>query len=303
MPNKSIIPLAYYAKHGLITEPGLRANFLKNLPRNVPAICEIVQGLIIHYRSGSLYGIKLPAERLEEARTRQVEHILYRICELDDRLLTYARSPRKRFIGSCRDFATLFSAILRSHGVPARVRCGFSTYFDPDFCFDHWIAEYWNPNESRWVAVDAEMDAVKRAENHLTFDPCNIPPGQFRFAGQVWQECRAGALDPTRFGYEPLASGLWVIRNNMMHDLACLNKMELTPWDSWGLSEMPFEDLTEADFALLDQVAILTLGGNEAFFEIRSLYLNEPRLRVPPIITSYTLDDKKTRVNLEDRLQ
>jgi hypothetical protein len=300
MPNETTAPLTYYAQHGFMTEPGAGAPLLMNLPKDIARICDIVQGLIIHYRTGALYKVKLPRKRLEEARTRYVARILARICELNDQPLTTPRPPRRRFIGCCRDFATLFCAILRSDGVPARVRCGFSTYFDPGFCFDHWIAEYWNTDEQRWVRVDAEMDAVKRAHNQLTFNPSDVPSEQFLIAGQVWQACRSGTLDPARFGYEPAMSGMWVIRNYVLYDLACLNKMELTPWDFWGLSSTPYPELTAADLALLDQVAALTLGGNAAFDETRSLYQNEARLHVPTLITSYTMDDKKIMVQIDN---
>jgi hypothetical protein len=284
--------------HGVMTNPGEHADLFMNLPRTISAICDVVQGLVIHYRTGALYKVKLPVKRLEEARTRQIARILTRIRALDDQPLTIPRSPRRRFIGCCRDFATLLCAILRSQGVPARVRCGFSTYFDPAFCFDHWITEYWNTDEQRWIRVDAEMDAVKRTHNRLTFDPCAVPEGQFLIAGQVWQACRTGALDSARFGYEPTMSGMWVIRNYLLYDLACLNKMELTPWDFWGLGTAPYSGLTDADLTLLDQVAALTLAGNEAFDPTRSLYQNEARLQVPPMITSYTMDDKKTVVHI-----
>jgi Transglutaminase-like superfamily len=296
MPSDLRTSLAYYAQHGFMTEPGAHAHLLTDLPHEVPLICEIVQGLIIHYRGGDLYNVQLPLDRLEEARTRHVARILNRICELADQPLTIPRPPHQRFIGCCRDFATLFCSILRSHQVPARVRCGFSTYFDPGFCFDHWIAEYWNADEQRWIRVDVEMDAIKRAHNKLTFDPCDVPEGQFLLAGHVWQACRNGALDPARFGYEPEMSGMWVIRNYLLYDLACLNKMELTPWDFWGLSDIHYPELTEADLAVLDQVAAVTIDSNETFQATRALYQNHAQLHVPAVITSYTLDDKKTRV-------
>ncbi len=296
MPNQPTTPLTYYAQHGLMTEPGASAYLLIDLPHDIPLICEVVQGLIIHYRTRALYKVKLPRKRLEEARTRHIARVLARICELDDQPLTVPRPPRRRFIGCCRDFATLFCAILRSHDVPARVRCGFSTYFDRSFCFDHWIAEYWNADQQRWIGVDAEMDAIKRTHNQLTFNPCDMPAEQFLIAGQVWQACRSGALDPARFGYEPAMSGMWVIRNYLLYDLACLNKMELTPWDFWGLSSTPYPELTEADLTLLDQIAALTVGSNEAIDAARSLYQNEVSLHVPSQVTSYTMDDKKTMV-------
>lgn len=296
MPNEPTTPLTYYARHGCMTEPGANAHLLMDLPQAIPLICEVVQGLIIHYRTGALYKVKLPRKRLEEARTRHIARMLARICELDDRPLSIPRPPRRRLIGCCRDFATLLCAILRSQGVPARVRCGFSTYFDPVFCYDHWIAEYWHADEQRWVGVDAEMDALKRAHNQLTFDPCDVPSEPFLIAGQVWQACRSGALNPAGFGYERAMSGMEVIRTYLLYDLACLNKMELTPWDFWGLGNTPYPELTEADLALLDQAAALTLGGNQAFDAVRALYESEARLQVPPLVTSYTMDDRKTTV-------
>jgi hypothetical protein len=300
MPNEPTTLLSYYAQHGFMTDPGANAHLLIELPHDIPLICEVVQGLIIHYRSGALYKVKLPLKRLEEARTRHIGRILARICELDDQPLTVSRSPRRRFIGCCRDFATLFCAILRSHNVPARVRCGFSTYFDRSFCFDHWIAEYWNTEQQRWIGVDAEMDAVKRAHNQLTFNPCDVPSEQFLIAGQVWQACRSDTLDPAHFGYEPAMSGMWVIRNYLLYDLACLNKVELTPWDFWGLSSIAYPELIEADLTLLDQVAALTVGSTAAFDATRSLYQNEARLHIPALITSYTMDDKKIMVQIDN---
>jgi hypothetical protein len=73
----------------------------------------------------------------------------------------------------------------------------------------------------------------------------------------------------------------------MVRDLASLNKVELLPWDCWGLIEGEDKSLSEDDMALLDRVAALALAGDEAFSALRALYEGEARLRVPPIIRSY----------------
>src|SRR6266511_1427780 len=112
----------------VMTEPGAAAHQLMSLPQAIPRICEVVHGLIIHYRTGALYKVKLPRKRLEEARTRHIARVLARICELDDQPLTVPRPPRRRFIGCCRDFATLFCAILLLDYVQPRVRSEFPTY-------------------------------------------------------------------------------------------------------------------------------------------------------------------------------
>jgi hypothetical protein len=59
------------------------------------------------------------------------------------------------------------------------------------------------------------------------------------------------------------------------------------PWDGWGIIDKEYKDLTADEIALLDRVAKLTQGDVPAFDEMRSLYENDERLRVPPVIKSY----------------
>ena len=54
-------------------------------------------------------------------------------------------------------------------------------------------------------------------------------------------------------------------------------------WDSLQLS-IQLVVLSDDDLALLDQAASLSLAGNQRFQELRSLYLEDMRLRVPPIL-------------------
>jgi hypothetical protein len=60
-----------------------------------------------------------------------------------------------------------------------------------------------------------------------------------------------------------------------------LNKIEILPWDAWGLIEKDEKDISAGDMELLDHIAKLTIAGNEAFSEIRSIYQNDERLRMP----------------------
>ncbi|WP_456781864.1 transglutaminase domain-containing protein [Bradyrhizobium sp. USDA 3315] len=38
---------------------------------------------------------------------------------------------------TCRDFSLMLCSVLRHHGVPARIRCGFGRYFAPHPFHDH----------------------------------------------------------------------------------------------------------------------------------------------------------------------
>jgi hypothetical protein len=48
--------------------------------------------------------------------------------------------------------------MLQSQGKPARARCGFGRYFKAGWYEDHWICEYWNDEQGRWIMVDAQLD-------------------------------------------------------------------------------------------------------------------------------------------------
>jgi len=207
--------------------------------------------------------------------------------ELDPRPLSEPRAPDRRLVGTCRDYAALFAAVLRHHGIPARARCGFGRYFTPGRFEDHWVGEYWNAGERRWVLVDAQIDDLQRQALSLTFDPLDLPREQFVTGGRAWQLCRAGEADPDLFGIFDM-HGLWFVRGNLVRDLAALNRMELLPWDTWGLIEAADADLSPSDLAFLDRMASLSAGDAPEFDVIRAAYERGPGLMVPRTIRSYT---------------
>ena len=273
--------LEYYARPGPMTDPQEYAGLFDGLPTEIPALCRIVQGLLIHIFWAERYGVTLSEERKEEVQIRSVAHKLARIRELDDRPLTVARPLEKRLVGNCRDFSTMLCAMLRHQGVPARARCGFGAYFQPHHYGDHWVCEYWEADDQRWVMVDAQLDPLQCQVLEIQFDPLDVPPDQFLRAGKAWLMCRAGQADPDRFGIFDM-HGMWFIRGNVVRDLLSLNRIEILPWDGWGLIAKEEQDISAEDIELLDRVATLTLAGNEAFSEVRSTYKNDDRLRIPP---------------------
>src|SRR5579859_8108073 len=136
--------ITYYTTQSYITDPRTYVKFFDDLPADVPALCRIVQGLIIHPFESHLYRVRIPKKRLGELDTRKVSLMLARIQQLDASPLSVERPLLKRFAGNCRDFATLLCSMLRHQEIPARVRFGFATYFEPGFYTDHVVCEYWN---------------------------------------------------------------------------------------------------------------------------------------------------------------
>jgi len=281
--------LHYFATPGPMTTPGPYADLFDPLPTDIGALCRVVQGLMIHVFWAKRYGVELDEARREEVQLRPVDQKLERIMALDSRPLTESRPPETRLVGNCRDFSVLLTAMLRHQGVPARARCGFGRYFLPNHFEDHWVGEYWNTAEERWVLVDAQLDALQQGVLEPPFDPLDVPRDQFITGGQAWQMCRAGEADPETFGIHDM-HGLWFVRGNFVRDVAALNKVELLPWDLWGLAyvEGGDEALSAADRAALDEMAVLTAGDAPQFDRVRQLYEGDDRWRVPPVITSYT---------------
>lgn len=275
-------PQRYYATHGPVTDPGIYAPLLHALPTDIPALCRVVQGLVLHYRLGNAYGWSIPHDRVPSSDLRGVAAILAQMQHLDARPLDQPRPVEHRFIGHCRVSAVLLCAMLRTHGVPACTRAGFEAYHGRGYeagTFDHWVCEYWHADEQRWVLVDPEIDEVQHALFKITVDPYDIPRDRFITAGQAWHDCRAGVVAPTQFGLDPTDTGLDYVRSQVVRDLAALNKWEPSVSDRWGLSGRAATSLVDRDMALLDQVATLTQRGPRDLVPLRTLYDADPRLR------------------------
>jgi len=279
-------PQEYYKSVGPMTDARTDAKELRELPAAVAKLCEVVQGLLIHRDMAPwLYALKLTEQQRDDAHLRSMTQMLARIHALDARPLATAREPGHRMPSVCRHFALMLSAILREHGVPARARCGFGAYFTPGRFEDHWVCEYWDAAAKRWTLVDAQLDAIQRSALKVKFNTLDVPRDRFIIAGDAWLQCRSGKADAGRFGLTYInESGLWFIAGNVLRDFASLNRMEMLPWDAWGMMEMSDDKLTAEKNALLDRVAALTLAGDDQFAEMRALYDSDDRLRVPPVV-------------------
>ncbi len=279
-------PLSFYRQPSFITEPGPYAGCLEGLPTDIGDLCKVVQGLTIHIFWAERYGLSLPEARRGEVQLRSLQRRLARSLELDARPLTEARPLDRKIVGNCRDFSVLLVSILRYQGVPARARCGFGAYFIPNHFEDHWVAENWNASQQRWVLVDAQLDTLQCEAMKIPFDPLDVPRDQFIVGGRAWQMCRQEGADPDSFGIFDM-KGLGFVRGDFIRDVASLNKVELLPWDCWGIIEK--EDLSDPDdLVFLDRLADLTCADAPELEAVQRLYRSDPRLRAEGEIHSYT---------------
>ena len=178
--------LSFYATPGPLTDPCENRDLFDGLPTDLSTLVSIVQNNLLHVFWAERYGVQLTDDQKATLNVRSIREKLGIMRQAGVQSLMTPRQPAERQVGNCRDFTLLLVALLRHQGVPARSRCGFGRYFLPDHGEDHWVAEYWNADQQRWILVDAQMDQLQRDVLHLPFDPLDVPREQFVVAGQAW---------------------------------------------------------------------------------------------------------------------
>jgi hypothetical protein len=236
-----------------MTDPALLAGLLAGLPQDVAGLNRVVQGLLVHGDLLCLYGDDPAAFGPVSRTTLPVQQRLAAQIERDGRALDEVRVPARRGVGTCRDFALMTCAFLRTLGTPARLRCGFASYF-AEAWEDHWVCEYWNSGEGRWCLTDAQIDDVQRAAFRVGFDTSDVPRDVFLTAGEAWLRCRAGADMPDRFG-QGGTRGLWFMKVNVVRDALAVNNHETSSWDRWREAPAGLRLVPPAEAMALDALA------------------------------------------------
>jgi hypothetical protein len=254
MPGMGNNALDYSRPGPMTTVDPQQIHLTDGLPEDPRGICKAVQSLVIQSHDATAQGV--PQERLPEKDIRPASGLINALIALDPRPLHEPRTPGRRVVGCCRHFATLATALLRLRGIPARARCGFGTYFVEGRNIDHWIVEYWNAEDDRWVRIDVEhLDRSWPAKLD------DLRTGEFLTGGEAWTWYRSGEVDGNLFGVAGVdyAWGPGEIRGNAIRDLASLNKLEMLPWDEWSRMAESYAGKTGADYdELMDELAATT---------------------------------------------
>jgi hypothetical protein len=232
--------LASYRQHSAVTHPGEFLSQVRELPRDVGQLIDIVGGIFAHFEHD--FGadeFRLPPERRPEVDFRFARSMFERILELDPSPLINPRALPNRVMGTCRDASMLLCSMLRSQDIPARLRYGFAPY-PPKAGMpltDHVLVEYWSAADQRWKWADGRLYRHAIERNDIRdLDRTDLPASYFVPAARAWSAAQhdqrfASRLSGLRFN--PIY-GLWRARNLFMYDLAALAKSEPLLWDAWG---------------------------------------------------------------------
>jgi hypothetical protein len=276
-------------RHTDVTGFGLEVSSVEEAVR-------VVQGLLVYdLVAKDLYGVELTATQAGAVHERDAAALLELARTIDPRPLDQPRNPGERIGGRCNTYTLLTVALLRAAGIPARSRCGFGTYFVPGYYEDHWVAEYWDPEVRRWTMVDAQLDETwQRLIGMKTSIPVTIRPEQFLTAGHAWQAWRAGQLDADRCGLTSIDEhGAFWIAGNLRLDLAALNKVEMLPWDVWGLGWEPSEQPTSEMLVTFDAIAALTVEPDHGLADLLDRYESDPSFRMNGTLFSVALGEQQ----------
>jgi hypothetical protein len=270
--------LDFYTRQSVFTAPGRYEYLYDGLPKDKGELLRVVQGILISEGLAHYYGVDPEQGRYKAYHHRSVKKILELVLREDPSPISQERPAAKRMYGICSNFAILYCSMLRHQGIPARVRSGYATYFNEGKYVNHYICEYWEESEGRWVRVDTELIPGVWSR----FNVLDMPPGNFITGGRAWQLARRDSLDPSLVGLGSVnewdSFGWDMLRPGVYSDFITLNKIELHPWDVPRL----WDNDHQLNVAYIDTIASMLL--DDLYFETRlDLFINDDRFNLPRI--------------------
>ena len=272
--------LEHYRAFSQFTYPGLYQERLqRDLPTDIGQLGRLVKRQVIH---SMLLSAAREGAQINPAHGNIREVPWYRQGE-DDYFPTaaamlaelYRRDPRgfvpdrtveNKLIVTCRFVAILMASILKSRGIPARVRAGYAPYIRSEHIEDHWITQYWHAPEERWITIDADTSLENRP-----FDPFDMPPDTFSFAANTWLAVREGRQDADAYTVHG-ASALEDLATQVFCDFHCLMNNEITYLQAPVFVVIDFNTVEEEKLQEIDALARLLLEPEENFSRLQTIW-------------------------------
>ncbi|MDE6365585.1 MAG: transglutaminase-like domain-containing protein [Lachnospiraceae bacterium] len=196
-----------YLETSIYTDVGYYHDFIVSLPDDIHEIGMLVCDQITHpsmyftepshYLEDTYYGkfSNYPKQRFKNEDELYITAVsmIAGILRLDKAGFTKNRDVTKRITVSCRQASVLFSAILKAKGIPCRSRAGFMDFGDAgDNYMEHWVNEYWDFQENRWVLAD--VDGYYEYEQRFGYSQFDLPRRKFVTASEAWLGLRKNTL-------------------------------------------------------------------------------------------------------------
>ena len=258
--------LTYYQEYGMYTDPGEYEGLFSKLPESLTDLCSLIKAQLIHPVADlAPYRHLIPKERHnEDAKYPGVKALLSGLLEHNPAGLIPDRRPEDRLVVSCRYHAILLASILKSRGIPTRVRYGFAPYLSRNNRrhIYHVICEVWNADGHRWMLVDPDRQMV------------DFPRDRFEFVADVWLRYQHGELDPSKYGVADWW-GAHPILDVFCHDIAAVLRTEHLYWEHPPISKdagMDVQGLPKDQVDVLNTIAKLLQSPEIPVQELQTLY-------------------------------
>lgn len=285
--------LEHYKKTGTYTYAGNYKEYFRSLPDDISTLGRLVCSQVIHrvtLKEGNtnanaslLYG---DMNRYPWYRMRCEDDILVtapaltaELFRMDERGFVWDRKTENKIVVTCRYVSVLMSAILKAKGIPARSRAGFAPYFQQGISMDHWINQFYNEKENRWVTIDADGFYEESGMFSFQYD---MPQDCFDWVAKAYLDVRSGKTDGRQYLY---ADGLGTcslpaLIRYLIYDFHALMNNELTFSFLPAYLDGRLDKLTEAELEELDQLALWLLDPDRYFHELCGLWERERKFRI-----------------------
>ena len=286
--NKEI--LNHYLEFSMFTNPGLYNDKLKDLPKDIRKIGDLIRKNFIHRTTLSEGNVgtnadkkfgdmnKVPWHRQpEDDYLITVASILAELYRRNNKGLINNRKEKEKVVLTCRFVSILMASILKSNGIPCRVRSGNAPYFEKGRSLDHWINQYWDNKEKRWITIDVD-GSWSLIED---INPYDIPERKFDFPAKAWLDVRSGKEDEKKFWNAKPEKGLIVVAWSLFYDFHCLMNHEIIYLHVPKIVlRENFNKLSSKELKEIDDLAKLMLDSDKNFRELKKIWETNKKFRL-----------------------
>lgn len=279
----------HYLEVSTYTYAGAYRNYFQSLPDDIPTLGRLVCGQVIHPSfffmpvSKSLEDKYFGELSLFQKHRFLNEDELFvtatamtaELFRLDESGFVEGKDVTRRLSVTCRQASVLMTAILKAKNIPSRSRAGFIDFGDDGASYiEHWVNEYWNETEERWVLMD--VGGYYEFEARFGYSQFDLPARKFISGANAWLGIRGGMLDKNKItvGESEPGQGFYAY---LMMDFHSLMNNEIF------YSFLPkhfynnYAKITEDELYELDDLARLVKNPDGNFNELCEIWNNNEK--------------------------
>jgi hypothetical protein len=254
------------------TDPGEYEHLYDNLPQSITGLCNLIKKQLIHPFDIKKFGDKILESRAYQDRTlSSVEDMLEELLKRDKNGLTDTRKPRDRLIVACVHHSLLLASILRTQGIPVRIRFGYAKHIgdNKNIRVSHAICEVWDADRGSWILVDPDRNRV------------DFNRDDFEFASESWDKLRKNRLEK-KFYISRYKTVEQATAHLLCHDLSYVIGKEEPYWIDPPIVKKikkSLKDLSKTELEWLDHMADLLSQPDKHLEELVQIQSNSLSLK------------------------